>query len=375
MQAAKLGMRVAVVERGPCVGGGCVVDGTIPSKTFREAVRAAVRFRRSDLARRGDAVAVTARDLLGRVSAVRDRETEIIRDQLTRNGVTVIEGDARFIDPHRVAVESASATRVLEASYVLVATGTTAARPENVACDGAPVIVSDGVISPDRIPRTMAVIGGGVIGLEYASMFAALGSRVTVVDKRPRVLEFLDSEIVDELVHQMRGQGVTFRLGEAVADLAVVAQQSGHECGLLTLESGKRMVAERPGGSIRVPARMRRRGRSGRDEGRAVAHSRSGTAEIGVADRRKRGPNFRADVLAHAYEAEPASSAATVERANDHRGAVSKRVAGGISQREAHRHPPQKHPRRHARRDVDGVRTAQDEVAERDPTHPRPPAR
>lgn len=244
VQAAKLGKRVAVVERGPCVGGGCVVDGTIPSKTFREAVRAAVRYRQSDLSRRAGHTAVTARDLLGRVDAVRDQETHIIHDQLTRNGVAVFQGDAHFVDPHRVAVDADGGTRVLEAKFVLVATGTTAARPEHVACDGAPVIVSDGVISLERIPKTLAVIGGGVIGLEYASMFAALGSRVTVVDKRPRVLEFLDHEIVDELVHQMRGQGVTFRLGEAVADLAVVTRETGEPCGLLTLESGKRVVAD-----------------------------------------------------------------------------------------------------------------------------------
>jgi NAD(P) transhydrogenase len=125
---------------------------------------------------------------------------------------------------------------------ILIAVGTQPAPPPGVAADGEVVITSDGLMQLPRLPRTMVVVGGGIIGIEYASMFAALGVRVTIVDKRSRVLEFLDWEIVDELIHQMRAHNVTFRLGEAVEHIEI----SGHAArqAVMYLESGKRIVSD-----------------------------------------------------------------------------------------------------------------------------------
>jgi NAD(P) transhydrogenase len=244
IQAAKLGKRVAVVERGMVVGGACLENGTIPSKTFREAVRLSVLTRQLD---RGmghlPRIRPTTASLLARVDEVRDREAEVVRDQLERNDVHVFTGEASFVHPHRIQVRSPDGERTLHAEFVLVAVGTVPSRPDGVACDAAPVIVSDGVLALEALPRTMVVVGSGVIGVEYASMFAALGTRVTIVDARDRILEFLDREVGDELVHQLRNQNVRFRLGEEVAGAEVV-EERGRRCGVLRLASGKCIVSD-----------------------------------------------------------------------------------------------------------------------------------
>ena len=219
VQAAKIGKRVAVVEKLRCAGGACVDTGTIPSKTFREAVvffsGLGGRFDRRRQMRAESRPA--APDLLSRVGDVVAREVEVVENQLQRNDVAVLRGEAAFCDPHTVAVQADGVVRRVTADRILIAVGTAPAPPPGVPADGEVVLTSDDVIRIPRVPRTMAVVGGGVIGIEYASMFAALGVTVTLVERREHPLEFLDREIVEELIHQMRNRNVTFRLGEAVS--------------------------------------------------------------------------------------------------------------------------------------------------------------
>jgi NAD(P) transhydrogenase len=235
VQAAKLGKRAAVVEKNRCVGGICVETGTIPSKTFREAVWAVRTLS-------GSGARPTAEQLLARVSDVVRREIEVLDDQLRRNDVTVIKGEARFQDPHTLEVRSESGARAVRAASIVIAVGTRAVTPPGAVLDGEVAITSDDIVDLKRLPRAMTVVGGGVIGIEYASIFAVLGVEVTVVERRERPLEFVDREVVDELIHQMRKRNVTFRFGEAVERFEV--SPGPPRRGVLFLESGKRIVSD-----------------------------------------------------------------------------------------------------------------------------------
>jgi len=242
VQAAKLGKRVALIERRDTLGGTCLATGTIPSKTFREAVLHFAAAARPD---GGSARAMqrpTARELLARVDEVVAREGSVISNQLSRNGVDVMCGEAAFVDPHRIRVTNEGIAREVSATNVLIASGTRAVPPSNVESNGETVISSDDIGGLKRLPRSLAVVGAGVIGIEYASMFAALGVEVTVIDKRDRPLEFVDVEIVDELIHQMRKRNVNFRFGEAVEGMTV--NDGPPKRAVLLLESGKRIVAD-----------------------------------------------------------------------------------------------------------------------------------
>jgi NAD(P) transhydrogenase len=244
VQAAKLGYRVAVAEKRRLVGGICVETGTIPSKTFREAVLffAGLGGRFNWRQAVWEETRPTVEQLLGRVGAVMRRETEVIERQLHRNGVTLLWGEASFKDPHTMVLESERGWRTMTAANILLAVGTRPAPPPGLPADGDVVITSDGIMQLTQLPRSMVVVGGGVIGIEYASMFASLGVQVTLVDQRLRVLEFLDGEIVDELIHQLREWNVTFRLGEAVEHLEIA--EGTPRRATLFLESGKRILSD-----------------------------------------------------------------------------------------------------------------------------------
>src|SRR4030095_7353676 len=162
----------------------------------------------------------TAEQLLSRVDEVVAREQAVIEDQLRRNDVTLLQGEASFLDPHWLQIV-AEGTQSVSASRILIAVGTRPAAPPGVPADGEVVITSDEVIRIRKLPRSLAVVGAGVIGVEYASLFASLGVPVTLIERGERPLEFLDHEIVDELLHQMRSRNVTFRLGEGGASMRV----------------------------------------------------------------------------------------------------------------------------------------------------------
>lgn len=244
VQAAKLGHRAAVVEKRRCVGGVCLDTGTIPSKTLREAVVV-----HATIAGRGDRAQGQRREerpsstqLLADIGRVVAREIDVIEDQLRRNDVIVLDGEATFDDPHTLVLRSDRGTRRITAATIVIAVGTEPATTPGVKPDGEVILTTDDIVRLPRLPRTLAVVGAGVVGIEYASIFAAVGVGVTLVERRDRPLEFLDHEIVDELLHQMRNRTVTFRFGEAVESLAVSAEQPRRA--VLNLESGKRIVAD-----------------------------------------------------------------------------------------------------------------------------------
>jgi NAD(P) transhydrogenase len=242
--AAKLGKKVALVERRHMMGGVCINTGTIPSKTLREAVLYLTGMNMRELYGQNYRVKedITVPDLLARTQHVIGRETEVVRSQLARNGIKLLPGTGRFVDPHTVAVrasETSDTVRKVSAAKIIIAVGTKPARPATIAFDGVRVVDSDGVLATEEIPHTMVVVGAGVIGIEYASMFAALGTRVTVVEARERFLEFCDSEVVEALKFHLRDLSVSFRIGEAVA--SVDSDEGGT---VTTLVTGKRIFAD-----------------------------------------------------------------------------------------------------------------------------------
>ena len=240
--AAKLERRVVMVERPGMIGGVCLNTGTIPSKTLREAVLYLTGVDQREMYGQSYRVKeeITIADLTARTQHVVGREIEIVRSQLSRNRVPVIAGSARFTGPHTVEVTDASdRSREVTAENIVIATGTKPARPESVAFDGRTVIDSDGVLRLEHVPRSMVVCGAGVIGIEYASMFAALGTKVTIVEQRDRMLEFCDLEVVEALKYHLRDLAVTFRFGEVVD--SVEARPEG---AIANLRSGKKIPAD-----------------------------------------------------------------------------------------------------------------------------------
>jgi len=243
IMAAKLGHRVCVVDSKSMVGGVCVNTGTIPSKTLREAVLYLTGMQMRDLYGASYRVKeeITISDLLARLQHVVGRETEVIRAQLLRNHIELIPGMASFVDPHTLSIdiEGQQLHRTLTADKIIIATGTLPARPGNVDFDATRVLDSDQILTLEKVPDSLVVVGAGVIGAEYASIFAALGTRVTLVEKRPQMLDFCDPEIVESLKFHLRDHSMSFRFGEEVATV----QSSGRGT-ITTLASGKKIAAE-----------------------------------------------------------------------------------------------------------------------------------
>lgn len=248
IQAAKLDKRVAVAERKAVVGGVCINTGTIPSKTLREAALHLSGYRERGLYGASYSVKenITMEDLLFRAQHVIQNEIDVVRHQLKRNGVELIAAEASFLDEHTLHLRDVAGQgeRQLSAAHIVIACGTRATRPDHIPFDGRRVFTSDQILDLDSIPARLAVVGAGVIGLEYASIFAALGVRVTVVDRRSRLLPFIDEEIVDALVYHLRQNRVTFRLGESVQEIETYVE-NGSEHIELRLESGKEIGSER----------------------------------------------------------------------------------------------------------------------------------
>ncbi|HEY1483039.1 MAG TPA: Si-specific NAD(P)(+) transhydrogenase [Candidatus Acidoferrum sp.] len=218
IQAAKAGKRAAVVEKLTMLGGVCFNTGTIPSKTMREAVLHLSGFYDQAFYGANHTVKenVTMSDLNFRVNRVIENESNVLQDQLKRNGVDLYHGIGGFIDPHHIRVENTTGFNELEAQFVVIATGTKPADNPKVPVNGRNIVDSDQILGIPVVPKTLIVVGGGVIGVEYACMFATLGVRVILVEKRPRLLEFADSEVVEALSYQMRDRRATMRLNEEV---------------------------------------------------------------------------------------------------------------------------------------------------------------
>ena len=237
--AAKLGKRVAMIDRKELVGGVCIHTGTIPSKTLREAILYLSGFRERSFYGRDYSVKedISVSDLAFRVQAVIGREVEVIRAQLKRNRVELVSGTAKFLDPHTLEVQGVAGTTRVVADHVLIACGTRPAHSTTVPLDGKRVIDSDQLMNAERFPRELIVVGAGVIGLEYASMITALNVKVTIVEQRPTMLDFVDHEILESLDYFMRQRGAIFRLGEKLVSVEIDEKNRV----VANLESGKRV--------------------------------------------------------------------------------------------------------------------------------------
>ena len=245
IQAAKLGKRVAVAERRERIGGVSIHTGTIPSKTLRQSILEELASRGADLPdplhpERPESAAVEL--LFDRTARVVAGETAVVREQFRRNGVGLLLGDAAFEDDHTVRITDPSGEVpdvTVKAEYIVIAVGTRPARPAGVDFDERRVIDSDGVLHLEHpIPRTMTVVGAGVIGVEYTSMFAAMGIQVTLVDARDRLLPYLDRDIAVALRFLLRKRNVTFRFGEEVTSV-----QRHPDRVITQLRSGKQIAS------------------------------------------------------------------------------------------------------------------------------------
>jgi len=216
IQAAKLGRRVAIVEKREMIGGVSIHTGTIPSKTLREAVLYLSGFLQRGLYGISYSVKkdITMEDLVFRINHVIKNETDVYNAQLQRNGVDILHGRASFLDPHHLHVEGSKLIEDFEAEFMIIATGTAPTHSSAVPIDGTSIIDSDMVPRLPSIPKTMTIIGAGVVGVEYGCMMATLGVAVTLLDLRNRMLDFVDEQIITELTYHMREIGVTLRLGE-----------------------------------------------------------------------------------------------------------------------------------------------------------------
>ncbi len=225
IQAAKVGKQVALVERREVVGGVCINTGTIPSKTMREAVIHLSGHQYQNIYGMNYRVKekTSMADLCFRAQHVITTEIEVTRAQLSRNNIDMLMGQASFVDPTHIEIENSRGKLHYEAPYVIIATGTKPAASDCVPVNGRNIIDSDQILSLKEVPRTLVVVGGGVIGVEYTCMFATLGVRVILIEKRPRLLEFADSEMVEALSYHLRDRRVTLRLNEEV--------ESVEECG------------------------------------------------------------------------------------------------------------------------------------------------
>ncbi len=262
IQAAKLGKKVAIIEKSKVLGGVQINTGTVPSKTLREAAVQLTGANRRGLF--GEAYRVkkdiTIADLMGASQNVIRHEWDVIRDQFDRNRIDLIWGTAHFEGPNLLQVEREDESEMLTADKFLVSVGTRPARPKSVPFNGRTIMTSDELLKLDRLPKTMIVVGGGVIGTEYACIMATLGVRVTLVEGRHQVLGFLDQEIAGAFQYFMRQEGITLRLGEKVSAIREVEHVRGisdsgrcdgdgngdGKCELVQaeLESGKKLHAE-----------------------------------------------------------------------------------------------------------------------------------
>src|SRR3954471_5791178 len=239
---AKLGRRVGIVERKHMVGGVCINTGTIPSKTLCEAVLYITGLSQREFYGQSYRLKeeITVSDLTSRTQHVIGREIDVIRSQLARNHVHMLVGTARFSGPNSIVVCAEDGNeREYTAEKVIVAAGTKPARPSTVDFDGRTVVDSDQILAMDHVPASMVVVGAGVIGIEYASMFAALGTKVTVVERRERMLDFCDLEIIEALKYHLRDLSVSFRFRETVA-----AVERHGRTAVAVLASGKRIAAD-----------------------------------------------------------------------------------------------------------------------------------
>ena len=246
LQGSKLGLNVAVIEKGLMLGGACVRTGTLPSKALRHTVLELVNSRKAATmgvhATRLRPLGI--QDLRGPRDHLIANHQQTIRSFFERNRVRVFTGSASFVAPDRVRVADRHGEEILEATTIIIATGSRPRRPDSIPIDDRVIVDSDSLLELDTIPKSLAVLGSGVIGCEYATMFATLGTKVTLVDRRERILRFLDGDILDTLCHSMRGAGIRVMQSEKISGVRIETQKHEDE-GVVYLESGRTIRAER----------------------------------------------------------------------------------------------------------------------------------
>ena len=230
VQAAKLNKKVGIIERKIVVGGVCINTGTIPSKSLREAVLYLSGFRQRNIygSEYRLKTKVTIEDLAFRANRVIKHEIQTVQNQMARNQVDIFFGAADFLDPHRLRIQGDHGGLELTADFIVIAVGTEPARPSDIPFDDKTVIDTDGLLTLKHIPGSIVIVGGGVIGTEYASILATLGIPVTLIDKRPRLLEFVDAEIIEALQQRMRDLGVALYHDEEVLAIKKEGNKSIH---------------------------------------------------------------------------------------------------------------------------------------------------
>jgi len=246
IQAAKLGKKVAIIEKTNVLGGAAINTGTIPSKALREAVLHLTGVGKRGLFGESYRVKrnITISDLIYVSQQVVHHELDLIRDHFDRNNVELIWGAARFDQENILFVDRNDDFEVVSGDIIVVGTGTRPARPASVPFDEKTIVTSDSLLSLESIPKSMIVVGGGVIGIEYACMMAALGVKVTLIEGRHEVLGFLDSEITEAFQYQMRRMGITLRLGEKVSKIERLTGNANEPAVQATLESGKSLHSQ-----------------------------------------------------------------------------------------------------------------------------------
>ncbi len=246
LQGSKLGLHVAIVERAALVGGASVHTGTITSKTLRQAILDVAAVRRGgELGlHTSHARPVSMQDLMRRKDAVIQSQVHTLESFLDRNRIHVVRGSAAVASPHALRVATPDGEQRLEADRFFVAVGSRPRRPDSIPFDDRVVCDSDSILSLDAVPRSLTVLGGGVIGCEYACMFAALGVKVTLIDRRDRLLRFLDGAILDAFHHELRIRGVRLLLREEVESVTVERDRRGAST-RVTLASGRAVRGER----------------------------------------------------------------------------------------------------------------------------------
>jgi NAD(P) transhydrogenase len=226
-QAAYFGKRVAILERSARVGGTGINTGTVPSKTLREAALYYSGLRQRGLYGIDYSIKenMSVADFMHRKHIVIESEHKLIEDNILRHNITLIHGEASLLDAHTVRVTSEAGEKKIHADIILIATGSSPYHPPDIPVDNHLIYDSDSILDMDRIPKTMAVMGGGVVGTEYASIFTALGVKVILIEPRERLLPFVDTEMIHRLTDQLKGMGLKFALGDKAMDVKLMGNR------------------------------------------------------------------------------------------------------------------------------------------------------
>lgn len=220
-QAAHVGKRVALIERYPRIGGAGINTGTVPSKTLRESAMYYAGLRQRGLLGIDYSLKpnMAVANFMQREHIVIENEYRLAEQNIDRSNIALIHGEASLKDAHTVRIETTSGDKEIHGDFILIATGSSPIHPPGIPFDGNLIYDSESILRMDRIPRTMAVVGAGVVGTEYASIFTALGVNVILIEPKERLLPFVDTEMIHRLINQLKKSGIKFALGDQLQEI------------------------------------------------------------------------------------------------------------------------------------------------------------